>query len=355
MAVRRVAVLATHWLGDTFWALQVVPFLRRIDPEAEIHVLVRPQLRWLAALWVPPEHVHGVDGLVSDRMREGRASPRRIWRSARRLRATTGKPHLLIDLTGTWSSALFTRLMAPSRAVGLVTRKVTTLAYHDSRPDREFTGHLAIRPWWLMQPWFGGRDGWPASSEQTAPVLPLPAAQDAPRTEAPILVFPGAGWMQKRWPLIRFAELARTLQARAHLVRVFFALGERRRVQRFEGLLTMLPGPHLTVRMTRGEEMLAELRSAAGVVANDSGAAHLAAAIGLPVVALFGPTNPAICGPLGPRVRTLRTGCAERPEGEAHHCHNTPAYDCPRSCMRSIAVGAVAAAVEAVIRDETLH
>ena len=48
------------------------------------------------------------------------------------------------------------------------------------------------------------------------------------------------------------------------------------------------------------------LTGAGGYVGHDSGPTHLAAMIGLPTLALFGPTDPAIWSPLGPRVQCLR-------------------------------------------------
>jgi ADP-heptose:LPS heptosyltransferase len=57
----------------------------------------------------------------------------------------------------------------------------------------------------------------------------------------------------------------------------------------------------LTVAM-----LAAVLGRCAGVVANDSGVAHLAGLLGLPVLVLFGPTDPVVWTPLGPRVSTLR-------------------------------------------------
>jgi ADP-heptose:LPS heptosyltransferase len=52
-------------------------------------------------------------------------------------------------------------------------------------------------------------------------------------------------------------------------------------------------------------ELLDELYKAAIFIGNDSGPAHLAGIIGLPTIALFGPTNPANWKPLGPKVQTL--------------------------------------------------
>jgi len=54
-------------------------------------------------------------------------------------------------------------------------------------------------------------------------------------------------------------------------------------------------------------DLLAQLSAAAAFIGNDSGPTHLAAITGVPTVALFGPTNPVIWRPLGPRVDVLHT------------------------------------------------
>lgn len=329
----RIGLLATHYVGDTFWALQTIPFLERRLPTAEIHVLVRPSQRWLAACWAEPHCIHPVKTLVSDRHREGRPRPWTIYREGRRLRRRLGRFDLLIDLTGTSSSAFLTRALAPHRAIGLAGRPIYSLAYDAARPVAEFTGHLAERPWWLLESEFAPGAAWPDEELQRSPTLPSTALR-APVDEGVTVLLPGAGWPEKRWPIESFARLARLLIAEDLAVRILFAENERVLAAEQANLLADLPTE--IIRITRGADFLGDLASAAAVVANDSGGAHLAAALGKPTVALFGPTNPNICGPLGPQVEILCTSCDERPRGTQHHCKNRPGHTCGADCLAGV-------------------
>jgi len=299
--------LATHWLGDTFWALQIIPFLRRAHPAARLSVLVRPELTWLACLWAPADQVHALGALVSDRLREGWPRPWTIVREAARSRRRIGRPDLLVDLTNTPAAALFGRVLRPRFAIGAGARGWTAGGFDSWRRMQGFAAHLATRPWWVLEPIYRAREAWPSPEEQLRPRLPGDVTPPAPGGGA-VQLFPGAGWPEKRWPLERFVALATRLASEGRAVDLLFspreaALAEEssRRILR-EG--SRAPG--ISVRVTDGPQLLGALRSAHAVVSNDSGAAHLAAALGRPTLALFGPTDPARCGPLGPRVGLLR-------------------------------------------------
>ena len=125
---------------------------------------------------------------------------------------------------------------------------------------------------------------------------------------APVaLLFPGAGADSKRWPLPRFLELAVALNRRG--VRPVLVMGpvERERIG---------PAPRRAAEGVAEVLEIEDLLALAGVCAaarvvigNDSGPAHLAAALGTPVLALFGPTDERTWGPRGDgRVRILRAG-----------------------------------------------
>ena len=110
-------------------------------------------------------------------------------------------------------------------------------------------------------------------------------------------VHPGSGGAKKNWPIDRFAELARGLSD------VLFLAGpaEEERLREIENAC---PGRALS---SPGWELLVGvLALARGYVGNDSGVTHLAAALGVPTVAVFGPTDPAVWGPRGPKVKVLR-------------------------------------------------
>jgi ADP-heptose:LPS heptosyltransferase len=127
------------------------------------------------------------------------------------------------------------------------------------------------------------------------PSLPT-VGNRSPRDEATI-IHPGSGAPEKNWPLERFVELTHRLTAQGHLVVWIRGPAET-------GIATDLPGipcvdrPPLDVLATT----LAQARLFIG---NDSGVSHLAAAVGAPTLALFGPTNPRVWTPDGHYVETL--------------------------------------------------
>ena len=115
---------------------------------------------------------------------------------------------------------------------------------------------------------------------------------------APVLaVHPGSGSPHKNWPLNQFIAL---IQALPRHVTPLLILGEADAAL-VAPLIQALPD---TPRVTGHTlvEVASVLANCAGYVGNDSGITHLAAALGLPVVALFGPSNPEHWAPRGPHV-----------------------------------------------------
>ncbi|HWQ54545.1 MAG TPA: glycosyltransferase family 9 protein [Bryobacteraceae bacterium] len=121
-------------------------------------------------------------------------------------------------------------------------------------------------------------------SSDGVPRIPCPAA---PGNFA--VLHPFAASEGKRWPLERFRELAGVLERRMP-------------VRWCAGPEDELPG---AIRIPDLYELACVLASARVFIGNDSGISHLAAAAGAPVVALFGPTDPAVWAPRGPHVRVV--------------------------------------------------
>lgn len=120
----------------------------------------------------------------------------------------------------------------------------------------------------------------------------------APRIDCPrrggdfAVLHPFSGSAAKNWPLERFQELAARL---GRQIPVEWCAGPEEPLecaQRFPDLY----------------ELACWLARARVFIGNDSGTAHLAAAVGSPVVALFGPTDPRVWAPRGEKVRVVRTG-----------------------------------------------
>jgi heptosyltransferase III len=114
----------------------------------------------------------------------------------------------------------------------------------------------------------------------------------------PLAVHPGSGGNRKCWPARRFAELVARLHVPVLLVE---GPADSAACRDFaEVLPTSVPLVRTTgVSLSRLAGLLAESH---GYVGNDSGVSHLAAALGVPTVAVFGPTDPAVWAPRGPDV-----------------------------------------------------
>lgn len=105
------------------------------------------------------------------------------------------------------------------------------------------------------------------------------------------VIHPFSGSPKKNWPLARFQELARELERR---MPVHWCAGPED------------PPLDGAVRLDDLYALACWLSKASLYIGNDSGITHLAAAVGAPVLALFGPTNPAIWAPRGPNVKIGR-------------------------------------------------
>ncbi|MCE9615718.1 MAG: glycosyltransferase family 9 protein [Lentisphaerae bacterium] len=119
-----------------------------------------------------------------------------------------------------------------------------------------------------------------------------------------VTLHPGSGSCTKNWPLERFLALADRLAGELDLCPVM-VLGEAERLQR--EALTRAGCRHPLLPACDLAALAGVLASVRAHVGNDSGVTHLAASVGVPVVALFGPTDPARWGPRGDGVRVLQS------------------------------------------------
>ena len=102
------------------------------------------------------------------------------------------------------------------------------------------------------------------------------------------VIVPGAAQPNKRWPIERFAELAGKIGERFGLSIVATgSQGEREYIEAIGKRVINLAGK------TSVRELIPLMKKASLVVSNDTGPGHIAAALGVPIVMIFGPTNPA--------------------------------------------------------------
>jgi heptosyltransferase-3 len=120
-----------------------------------------------------------------------------------------------------------------------------------------------------------------------------------------VAVHPGSGSEKKNWPVQKFALLCRWLteQKGAELL-VVQGEADERVVRELAGLLA--PRQFRRAHGLRLPELAAVLQRCTLFLGNDSGITHMAAAVGVPVVAMFGPLSPKIWEPVGEHVRVVR-------------------------------------------------
>jgi heptosyltransferase III len=116
-----------------------------------------------------------------------------------------------------------------------------------------------------------------------------------------VAIHPGSGGAHKCWPVASFAALIEQLWRRGASVLLLIGPAEQERWQSLRGLLPPPPSPATFNLLANAPlaELAAQLRQCACYLGNDSGITHLAALLGLPTIALFGPSDPATWRPLG--------------------------------------------------------
>jgi len=158
------------------------------------------------------------------------------------------------------------------------------------------------------------------------------------RDDQPFVVFAASASphrLWKCWPLQRFAALAAILWEQAGLCPVFVGSGEE--TESVEALTSgmSVPAANLTGQTDTGQ-LLGVLARASLFVGQDSGPTHLSAALGRPTVAIFGPTDPQLTGPLGESSAVVYKNLPCSP------CHEQAAECLDRKCLLAIASDEVA-------------
>ncbi|OLT13612.1 glycosyl transferase [Actinomadura sp. CNU-125] len=188
--------------------------------------------------------------------------------------------------------------------------------------------------------------GFPAPADTRLRVRgPLPDTAHLTGGPGYVIVHPGTSVPARAWPPERCAEAVRLLHAAGHRVVVTGHGDEKELTARVAGESGLDLGGRTAL-----PELAAVLAGARAVVAGNTGPAHLAAAVGTPVVSLFAPTVPAArWAPFGVPMALL--GDQQAP------CKDTRARECPvdgHPCLASVTADEVAAAVEivAAVREE---
>lgn len=320
----RVLLVRLSALGDIIFALETLSTLKAARPDLRIDFLTED--RFAKILTGHPM----IEALIQAPRRSVLGIPRYL----RRLRRD--RYDLVLDLHGILKSALPVLCARSKHKVGFASpgsREGAAFAYHQRVrlpqpiPHRAECGLHLLRALGITAP------AAPASLPVDPSIPDVFPTETGPR----VLLHPGTSAFAafKRWPAARFAKLANDLLDRGHDVAVSYGPGER---ALFDAIQSTAPRVREVDGASRGlPGLIHTLREAQVVVAADTGPLHMAAAVGTPVVALFGPKD------------TNRYG----PRGEQHALlfHPVPCRPCRRrscaspQCVLGIEVASVVAAV----------
>lgn len=325
-------------LGDIVHAVPVAAALRRAFPAARIDWLVSARHREVLDL------VPVIDRrlVVNDRGRaSGGTSLLAAIRELRRARY-----EVTIDLQGLLKSALIARSSGARRVVGFAARylrePIARLLYTDicdpggsgmfAPSEKRHIVQLNLR---LLEP-LGIAPGDPEFPFEQ--VDSAAARQLRERTGGRYaLLNPGAGWPNKRWPPARFAAVAAALHERRGLMSVvLWGPGER---ELGEAVVAQAGGAAVLSPQTSIADVFALARGAAVMVSGDTGPAHIGAAVGTPIVGLYGPTRPERNGPWRPQDLTVS-------RAQACRCHHLRRCQLGQMCLLDVHVDEVLRAVE---------
>jgi heptosyltransferase-2 len=322
----RVVILAPNWLGDAVMALPAIADVRRRLPGAALTVAARPSVAPLFAM------VDGVTAVItlaprSDKagwlaavteLRSGRFDAALLLPNSF-LSAFTAARAGIAERWGyrtDWRRALLTKSVAVPKAVHQIEyyqHLVRALGFPSGPSEPSIDVAPALRARGLEALTHAGWDG-------RTPLVAL----------APGAAYGGA----KRWPPEYFAELARTLRADGVACAMVGSAADRRTGEEIEAACGAACGLLNLIGATDLPTLAGVLVQCRALVSNDSGAMHLGAAIGVPVTAMFGPTNDR----------------ATRPPGDAHVVLTNPVWcrpcmlrECPidHRCLRGISPNAV--------------
>jgi len=318
----RIAIRSTNWLGDAVMSMPAVRAIKRGRPDAHVTIVTPAKL---ADLW---RTVAEVDDIISIEATDS------VFAVARKLRdrfdAAVVFPNSLRTALEAWLAKIPRRVGYPghrrARLLNQVFREKKSKKAKATRPLHQVHHYLALAE-------FIGADTAGAIASETR--NPKPEIRNLR-----LGLVPGAEYgPAKRWLPERFAEVVRAIPAEWH---VFGVAKDREVVDTILAACTQDPKPSITdlVGKTTLAELIEHLRACDLVLTNDTGTMHLAASLGVPVVAIFGSTEPSLTGPLGEQHTILRK-----------HVECSPCFlrECPIDfrCMKRIESAEVVEAMTA--------
>ncbi len=334
-------------IGDIVHTLPALAALRRRFPDARIDWLVESRTREILLDNPFIDHLLEVDTLGWRRKLHSTATWKQIGDSLRNLRSM--HYDVVFDFQGLLKSGLLTRLTRSPRRVGFgrshLRESLSFVFTNERLSPPNGCSHVIDRNLHLLNA---------VGIETQERVFPIAVPSEMDREAGRrlesmglaeyVIVNPGGGWVTKQWSPERYGKLSNEIERRWGFPSlVLWGPGEenlaRKAVGASEGAAHLAPPTGL-------REAIPYLTRARLFVGGDTGPFHIAGALRVPLVGLFGPSDPAKNGPFGPSDRVVWKSVACSP------CYKRrcPGFD--TVCLTSMTVSDVVEAVRARL-DET--
>jgi lipopolysaccharide heptosyltransferase I len=322
MGMPQILVVRLSSIGDIVHALPAVAALGQHWPNAEISWAIED--RYAELLQDNPfvQRVIALDTLGWRKRRNFSGAGREIARALGDLRRQ--RPDIAIDFQGLVKSAAIGRLSRAPRRIGFagpwVRESLAGLFYtegltaegrrHVVEENLTLVEHLGVPPvargcWQFPLP------------RSTAVETQVDTRLAALGVQEFLVINPGGGWMNKRWGPEQYAGLIREFGRRHHYD--VLVTGSAAEEAMIGSILKTAQSPRSVHFPSTLMEFIALARRARLLVGGDTGPLHLAAAVGTPIVAIYGPTNPERNGPFAPEDITLwNENAASDHQGYAH-------------------------------------
>lgn len=311
---------ATNWIGDAVMSLPALRAIRDIFPRAHLTVLAKP---WVGDLYARETAIDRVIPYTGTRSE-----------IAHRLRVERFDAAILLQ--NAFGAALIMRMAGIPVRIGyrrdgrgfLLTHAIPVPEPGDIPRHERFYYLELLRRAGLMERFpacdairLSGIDESRAAGQARIAELGI---------DGPVVgISPGAAYgSAKRWPADRFTEVARAFAPGV----VLFGSGAEREL--CESIAANVPGARNLAGKTTLREFIDLAAACRLFVTNDSGAMHVASAVGVPTVTIFGATDETTTGPTGPLARIVR---------EHAECAPCLLRECPidHRCMTRVAPGRV--------------
>ena len=338
MNFERILVRATNWVGDAVMSLPALRALRDRFPQARISILARP---WVADLYGREPFC---DQLIPYEARGARAK----WRAARNLRRFEFDCAILLQnafeaAAVAWMARVPVRIGYARDGRSPLLTQAIAVPHRGEIPRHERFYYLELLRRAGIIEAMPENDLIRLEGAASARGAGMKRLREFGLGDVVIGVSPGAAYgSAKRWLPERFAESAdRVAQEIGASIAVFGSKDER------ELCASMTAALHAPARNFAGETSLAEFIDMAAAcrvyLTNDSGAMHIASALGVPTVAIFGATDDIGTGPTGPLARVVR---------EPVECSPCLKRECPidHRCMTRVEAARVAETALALLK-----